>query len=60
MLHYVIACYFGRADDGEPRARGDAREARFFALDKARDLPLTKGTQFVIEEAWRLLAASVR
>jgi len=59
VLHYVIACYFGRADDGEPHARGDASEARFFALDKIRDLPLTKGTQFVIEEAWRLLAASV-
>ncbi len=60
VLHYVIACYFGRADDGEPRARRDVREARFFALDKIRDLPLTKGAQFVIEEAWRRLAASVR
>jgi len=59
VLHYVIVCYFGRADDGEPSAKGDARQARFFALDKIGDLPLTKGTQFVIEEAWRLLAASV-
>ena len=59
VLHYVIVCYYGRADDGEPSARSDAHQARFFALDKIRDLPLTKGTQFVIEEAWRLLAASV-
>jgi ADP-ribose pyrophosphatase YjhB (NUDIX family) len=58
VLHYVIACYFGRADDGEPRPGGDASEARFFALDTVHALPLTRGTQFVIEEAWRLLAAS--
>ena len=58
VLHYVIACYFGRADDGEPRPDTDARKGRFFALDAVRALPLTRGTQFVIEEAWRLLAAS--
>jgi ADP-ribose pyrophosphatase YjhB (NUDIX family) len=57
VLHYVIATYFGRANDGEPRARGDAREARFVALDAVKDLKLTHGTQFVIEHAWRLLAA---
>jgi 8-oxo-dGTP diphosphatase len=59
VLQYVIATYFGRADDGEPQARGDARAARFVALDAVKDLPLTHGTRFVIEHAWRLLAASV-
>ena len=58
VLHYVIATYFGRADDGEPRARDDVRAARFVALDDLEALPLTHGTRFVIEEAWRLLAAS--
>ncbi|MFA6139923.1 MAG: NUDIX hydrolase [Hyphomicrobium sp.] len=58
VLHYVIATYFGRADDGEPRARSDVRAARFFALDGLEALPLTQGTRFVIAEAWRLLAAS--
>lgn len=58
-LQYVIATYFGRADDGEPRPRGDAKEARFVALDAVKDLSLTHGTRFVIEHAWRLLAASV-
>jgi 8-oxo-dGTP diphosphatase len=57
VLHFVIATYFGRADDGEPRARGDASEARFFALDKLGELPMTHGTRHVVEEAWRLLAA---
>ena len=57
VLHYVIATYFGRADDGEPRARGDAREARFFALDKLAELPTTHGARHVIDTAWRLLAA---
>ncbi|MFA5900410.1 MAG: NUDIX hydrolase [Hyphomicrobium sp.] len=57
-LHYVIATYFGRADDGEPRSRGDARSARFFALDALDDLSLTHGTRFVIDRAWRLLAAA--
>ena len=37
----------------------DARDARFVALDKLGELPLTGGTRFVIDEAWRLLAASV-
>jgi ADP-ribose pyrophosphatase YjhB (NUDIX family) len=58
VLHYVIATYFGRADDGEPRAHSDVPAARFFALDGLEALPLTQGTRFVIEEAWRLLAAS--
>lgn len=60
VLHYVIATYFGRADDGEPRPRGDAREARFFALDAARRLELTHGTKFVIDHAWELLAAGAQ
>lgn len=59
VLHYVIATYFGRADDGEPHPRGDAREARFFALDAVNELELTHGTRFIVEHAWRLLAASV-
>ena len=58
VLHYVIATYFGRADDGEPQARDDVRAARFVALDGFEALPMTEGTRFVIEEAWRLLAAS--
>ncbi len=57
VLHYVIATYFGRADDGEPRAREDVRAARFVALDALKELPLTHGTRFVIEEAWQRLAA---
>jgi len=57
VLHYVIVTYFGRADDGEPAARGDARQARFFALDAVEKLPMTHGTRHVIDEAWRLLAA---
>jgi ADP-ribose pyrophosphatase YjhB (NUDIX family) len=57
VLHYVIASYFGRADDGEPRPAGDAREARFFALDRLKELPMTHGTRHVIEAAWQLLAA---
>ncbi len=57
VLHYVIATYFGRADDGEPQARSDVREARFVALDTVKNLKLTHGTQFVVEHAWRLLAA---
>jgi ADP-ribose pyrophosphatase YjhB (NUDIX family) len=58
VLHYVIATYYGRADDGEPRALTDIREARFFALDKFEDLPLTHGTRFVIENAWQLLTSA--
>ncbi len=60
VLHYVIATYFGRADDGEPRPRGDARQARFVALDAVKDLKLTDSTKFVIEHAWRLLAAGAQ
>lgn len=60
VLHYVIATYFGRADDGEPRARGDAHEARFFALDRLKELPMTHGTRHVVDEAWRLLAAGAQ
>jgi ADP-ribose pyrophosphatase YjhB (NUDIX family) len=59
VLHYVIATYFGRADDGEPVPRHDVRATRFVALDGLEALPMTQGTRFVIEEAWRLLAASV-
>lgn len=59
VLQYVIATYFGRADDGEPRARDDVREARFVALDAVKDMQLTHGTRFIIEHAWRLLAAGV-
>jgi ADP-ribose pyrophosphatase YjhB (NUDIX family) len=58
-LQYVIATYYGRADDGEPRTRHDVRQAQFFALDATKDLKLTHGTQFVIDHAWRLLAAAV-
>lgn len=58
VLHFVIATYFGRADDGEPRPRGDARDARFFALDTLGELSMTRGTRHVIEEAWRLLLAA--
>ncbi|KAB2938589.1 MAG: NUDIX hydrolase [Hyphomicrobium sp.] len=57
LLHYVLATYFGRAAEGDPRAGGDARDARFFPLDALEDLPMTPGTRFVIAEAWRLLAA---
>ncbi len=57
VSQYVIATYFGRANDGEPRPRGDAREARFVALDAMKEMKLTHGTQFVIEHAWQLLAA---
>lgn len=59
VLQYVIATYFGRADDGEPRPRDDAREARFVALDAVKDMQLTHGTRFIIEHAWRLLASGV-
>lgn len=59
VLQYVIATYFGRADDGEPRARDDVREAHFVALDAVKDMQLTHGTRFIIEHAWRLLAAGV-
>lgn len=58
VLHYVLATYFGRADDGEPQPGSDARHARFIALDEFADLPMTHGTRFVIDEARRLLAAS--
>jgi len=58
VLHYVIATYYGRADDGEPRAKSDIREARLFALDKVKDLPLTHGTRFVVENAWHLLTSA--
>lgn len=58
-LQYVIATYYGRADDGEPKARHDVRQVQFFALDSTKDLKLTHGTQFVIDHAWRLLAAAV-
>jgi ADP-ribose pyrophosphatase YjhB (NUDIX family) len=57
VLHYVIASYYGRADDGEPRAKADVREARFVALDRVKDLPMTHGTRHVIETAWQMLAA---
>jgi ADP-ribose pyrophosphatase YjhB (NUDIX family) len=60
VLHYVISTYYGRADDGEPRSRGDAREARFFAIDKLKDLSMTHGTRFVVEHGWRLLAAATQ
>ena len=59
MLHYVIATYFGRADDGEPKAgRRRARRRGLSPSTELEDLPMTQGTRHVIEEAWRLLAAS--
>jgi 8-oxo-dGTP diphosphatase len=58
LLHYVLVTYYGRASDGEPQSGGDARDARLIPPDVLADLPMTKGTRFVIEEAWRLLAAS--
>ncbi|KWT64712.1 ADP-ribose pyrophosphatase [Hyphomicrobium sulfonivorans] len=59
VLHYVIACYFGSAVDGQPRPASDVRQAEFVALDKLQDLRLTNGTRCVIEKAWQLLAADV-
>lgn len=56
VLHYVIAAYFGRAGDGPPRPGSDARDARFVAIAKLADVPMTVGTRHVIEEARRLLA----
>jgi ADP-ribose pyrophosphatase YjhB (NUDIX family) len=58
VLHYVLATYFGRAGDGDPRPAGDADATRFVPIDGLDDLPMTRGTRFVIEEARRLLAAS--
>lgn len=58
LLHYVLATYFGHAGDGLAVAGGDARDARIIDLDAIADLPMTRGTHFVIEAARRLLAAS--
>lgn len=60
VLHYVIATYFGRADDGEPRHRADAADARFFALDEVARQRTTHGTRHIVEAAWRLLAAGLQ
>ena len=57
VLHYVIATYFGRAGDGEPKPGSDARDARLVAIAELADLPMTAGTRHVIGEARRLLAA---
>lgn len=53
--HYVILDYLAFAAEGQvPVAGGDARAARFVALEELSALPLTEGLVAVIERARHL------
>lgn len=51
---YRITVHFGRCS-GEPRAGGDAADARFFALDECRHLDMTEHTLDWIVRAAQML-----
>lgn len=51
---YRITVHFGRCK-GEPRAGGDAADARFFQVDACRELELTADTGDWISKAAKML-----
>ena len=52
--HYVICVYHGIWQAGEPAAASDAADAKFIAISKCAELPLTAGLAGTIATAWRL------
>lgn len=57
--HYVISVFWGTWCSGEAVAASDARDARFFPLAELDTLPMTDGSQSLIERAFGLLDARV-
>lgn len=57
VAHYVLAVYAGRWLAGNPVARSDAADARFFALQDLPQLPLMPHSADIIAAARRLVPA---
>jgi 8-oxo-dGTP diphosphatase len=58
QTHYLLAVFYGRWRDGEPKAASDAVDARFVALDELGEYWLTPGANRLISLArTKLLAA---
>ena len=55
-VHYVIACYMGRADQGEPVAASDAASVCWADPDRLGNLPLAPNMADAIARAKELLA----
>lgn len=56
--HYVIACYWGLAGEGEPVAASDAMAARWIDADRLGGLALAPNIAEAIATARKLLAKS--
>lgn len=54
-VHYVIACYHGMAEPGEPQAASDAAQARFVDPDNLGSLPLAPNIADAIGRAKKML-----
>ena len=52
LYHYVLIDFLCRRLDGEPRASGDAEEARWFTKHEVAKLPLPPDTQDVIQKGF--------
>lgn len=55
LYHYVLIDFLCRRLDGEPRASGDAQEARWFTRQELTRLPLPPDTQDVIRKGFELV-----
>jgi 8-oxo-dGTP diphosphatase len=56
--HYLLAVFYGPWRHGEPVPASDARSARFVALDRLDDYPLTSGAKRLIALAARKIAVA--
>jgi 8-oxo-dGTP diphosphatase len=57
QAHYLLAVFYGRWTAGEPRAASDAAQARFIAMERLDDYPLTPDAKRLIALAWSRLSA---
>lgn len=48
--HYVLVTVLLEAEDGDPKAGGDASDAGFFSFDEARRLRLAPSTEGLLEK----------
>jgi 8-oxo-dGTP diphosphatase len=53
--HYVLAVYYGRWRQGEPKPSSDVAQALFVPLDALGGYTLTEGGRAVVTRAWSLL-----
>ena len=58
IYHYVLIDFLCRRLDGEPRASGDAEEARWFTKQEVGQLPLPPDTQDVIRKGFEKTAGN--